>query len=128
MHWYAWVLGPPETVLGFLITYPRFWRWVTSWEVVWEPSPRPVVNHHTPVTPFMVRCEDCGKLSSCASATVIDRRPHWRCVDCVNRGLPAKVRLWQELMSADEAKRAYVTELVHQGVATTEEAKRLLEM
>lgn len=152
MHWYAWVLGPPETVLGFLVTYPKFWKWVDTWLV----SPPPVRSshpkaglppsgdyRHVPKPPkpytwtsyssgetyqvnhprsFTNRCPQCG-------IHVGIQGYSGRCANCLYRGLPAKRALYElEGMPADEAKARYVEQLVHMGVATPEEAKRLMEM
>lgn len=46
MPWYAWVLGPPETVVGFLVTWPRFWKWIDANRPskYWAAQVRPTIN------------------------------------------------------------------------------------
>jgi DNA-directed RNA polymerase subunit RPC12/RpoP len=71
VHWYAWVLGPPETVVGFLVTYPRFWKWVAGRHRSAPPPTWPAVSGTSgctvdlrPKQMPLYRCKDCGKTTT----------------------------------------------------------------
>jgi hypothetical protein len=69
MPWYAWILGPPEAVLGFLVTWPAFWRWLGKKIDEREPAPpdywwprtEPLIQRPVPSPEqFIVTCSRCG--------------------------------------------------------------------
>jgi hypothetical protein len=100
LPWYAWLFGPPEAVVGFLVTWPRFWRWVA----------RRADHYYGPALsgpvrpPFLVTCSRCQCWKEVASS--VDGKT-WVCEDCrLKEGNEAWDKA-QELLKYQEASERW---------------------
>jgi hypothetical protein len=113
MPWYAWVIGPVEFAVAFMVFYPQLWKKAVEWFDDfhdYRPSGPVLTQVATAQRWQQNRCVDCGLLHNLSTD---------RCARCVGQALPAKIRAYQTAYS--------IRAIDDDGIWVTHKRSRMLE-